>query len=91
MVAGLAPAGQWSRSSGSEPDARRLLVIGVTENAQVLVGDVLLPSGALRTERAATTKGCRQRCVFITHRRRGSAFALTVKPRLLVDVTVGDY
>lgn len=42
----------------------------VTEIARVLVSDVLMPSGQLRREislRAAITKGCRQRCVFITH------------------------
>ena len=42
----------------------------VTEIARLLVVDVLLPSGQLRKEvslRAAITKGCRQRCVFITH------------------------
>jgi integrase len=42
----------------------------VTEIARVTVEDVLLPSGALRDEvslRAAITKGCRQRCVFMTH------------------------
>lgn len=42
----------------------------VTEIARVLVEDVLLPSGAVRTEvslRAAITKGCRQRCVYLTH------------------------
>lgn len=42
----------------------------VTEIARVLVEDVLLPSGTVRPEvslRAAITKGCRQRCVFLTH------------------------
>lgn len=42
----------------------------VTEIAQILPSDVMLPSGQLRKEvslRAAITKGCRQRCVFITH------------------------
>lgn len=42
----------------------------VTEIARLLVVDVPLPSGQLRKEvslRAAITKGCRQRCVFITH------------------------
>ncbi|RTL33682.1 MAG: site-specific integrase [Burkholderiales bacterium] len=42
----------------------------VTEIARVLVEDVLLPSGAVRPEvsfRAAIAKGCRQRCVFLTH------------------------
>ncbi len=42
----------------------------VTEIARLLVEDVLLPSGAVRTEvslRAAITKGCRQRCVYLSH------------------------
>jgi len=42
----------------------------VTEIARVLVSDVLMPSGQLRNEvslRAAITKGCHQRCIFITH------------------------
>jgi site-specific recombinase XerD len=42
----------------------------VTEIAQIEVQDVLFPSGALRDEislRAAITKGCRQRCIYLTH------------------------
>lgn len=42
----------------------------VTEIARVLVSDVLLPSGKVRSEvslRAAITKGCTQRCIFLTH------------------------
>ncbi|WP_082439917.1 site-specific integrase [Massilia sp. WG5] len=42
----------------------------VTEIAQLEVQDVLFPSGALRGEvslRAAITKGCRQRCVYLNH------------------------
>jgi site-specific recombinase XerD len=42
----------------------------VTEIAQIEVQDVLFPSGALRDEvslRAAITKGCRQRCVYLSH------------------------
>jgi site-specific recombinase XerD len=105
----------------------------VTEIARVLVEDVLLPSGAIRSEvslRAAITKGCRQRCIFLTHAemrdaldayiewrwakgfgteldrkrfrgvspgtalimtRRGGAFELTKKPRLLESGQVEDY
>jgi integrase/recombinase XerD len=43
----------------------------VTEIARLLVADVVMPSGQLRKEvslRAAITKGCRQRCVFLTHK-----------------------
>lgn len=42
----------------------------VTEIAQIEVQDVLFPSGSLREEislRAAITKGCRQRCIYLTH------------------------
>jgi integrase/recombinase XerD len=42
----------------------------VTEIAQIEVQDVLFPSGALREEislRAAITKGCRQRCIYLSH------------------------
>lgn len=43
----------------------------VTEIARLAVRDVLLPSGALRSEislRAEITKGLRQRCVYLTHK-----------------------
>jgi integrase/recombinase XerD len=43
----------------------------VTEIAQIEVQDVLFSSGAIRQEvslRAAITKGCRQRCVYLAHR-----------------------
>lgn len=42
----------------------------VTEIAQIEVQEVLFPSGALRSEislRAAITKGCRQRCIYLGH------------------------
>lgn len=42
----------------------------VTEIAQIEVQDVLFPSGALREEislRAAISKGCRQRCIYLSH------------------------
>jgi site-specific recombinase XerD len=42
----------------------------VTEIAQIEVQDVLFASGALRDEislRAAITKGCRQRCIYLSH------------------------
>jgi integrase/recombinase XerD len=42
----------------------------ITEIARLLASDVLMLSGQLRKEvslRAAITKGCRPRCVFITH------------------------
>ncbi|HJV75080.1 MAG TPA: site-specific integrase [Noviherbaspirillum sp.] len=43
----------------------------VSEIAQIEVQDVLFPSGLIRPEvslRAAITKGCRQRLVYLTHR-----------------------
>jgi site-specific recombinase XerD len=55
-----------------------ILLLGITcglrvsEIAQIEVQDVLFPgSGAIRSEvslRAAITKGCRQRCIYLTHR-----------------------
>lgn len=41
----------------------------ITEIAQLTVADLLFPSGKLRTEvslRAAITKGCKQRCVYVS-------------------------
>lgn len=43
----------------------------VTEISLLEIADIMFPSGALRTEvslRADTTKGCRQRCVYLTHK-----------------------
>lgn len=125
-------------SSAPERD-RLMLLLGhtcamrVTEIARVLVGDVMLPSGSLRSEvslRASITKGCRPRCVFLTHAdtraalegyvewrwakghgieldqrrfcglaphtalivtRRGGAFELSKKPRVLVGGEIEDY
>ena len=63
-------------TSRSPERDRLVLLLGltcamrVTEIAQLTVDDVLLPSGTLRKEvslRAAITKHCRQRCVFLTH------------------------
>lgn len=54
-----------------------ILLLGITSGMRITeislleVADVLFPSGALRTEvslRAVTTKGCRQRCIYLTHR-----------------------
>lgn len=55
-----------------------ILLLGLTcgmrisEIARIEVADVLLPSGLIREEvslRAAITKGCRQRCVYLSHPR----------------------
>lgn len=42
----------------------------VSEIARIEVADILLPGGKLREEvslRAAITKGCRQRCIYLSH------------------------
>lgn len=42
----------------------------VSEVARIEVADVMLPGGQLREEvslRAAITKGCRQRCIYLSH------------------------
>ncbi len=47
--------------------------VRVSEIAQIEVGDVLFPSGAIRSEvslRAIITKGLRQRCIYSTNRDR---------------------
>lgn len=57
----------------------------VTEIAQIEVQDVLFPSGAIRAEvslRAAITKGCRQRCMFLTHPQTISALERYLAHRL---------
>jgi integrase/recombinase XerD len=62
-------------SRHSERDCLVLLLgitcgMRVTEIAQIEIHDVLFPSGAIRSEvslRAAITKGCRQRCIYLTH------------------------
>ncbi|MGD1325219.1 tyrosine-type recombinase/integrase [Pandoraea pnomenusa] len=46
-------------------------VMRISEIARIEVADVLQPSGLIREEvslRAAITKGCRQRCVYLSHR-----------------------
>lgn len=43
----------------------------VSEIAQIEIGDVLFPSGAIRTAvslRASIKKGLRQRCIYLTNR-----------------------
>ncbi|SDG77348.1 MULTISPECIES: site-specific integrase [unclassified Duganella] len=61
----------------------------VSEIAQIEVGDVLFPSGAIRSEvslRASITKGLRQRCIYPTNRDLVAAIddylALRVERRL---------
>jgi integrase/recombinase XerD len=57
----------------------------VTEIAQIEVQDVLFPTGALRDEvslRAAITKGCRQRCIYLSHAKAIEAFDLYLGYRM---------
>jgi integrase/recombinase XerD len=57
----------------------------VSEIAQIEVQDVLFPSGAIRSEvslRAAITKGCRQRCVYLTHPKTVSALECYLNRRI---------
>lgn len=61
-------------SRHKERDAAILLLglccgMRCTETAQITVADIMFPSGKLRREvslRAVITKGCRQRCVYIS-------------------------
>jgi len=61
-------------SRHKERDATILLLglccgMRCTEIAQITVADILFPSGKLRTEvslRAKITKGCKQRCIYIS-------------------------
>lgn len=68
-----------------------VLLLGITcgmrvsEIAQIEVQDVLFPSGAIRSEvslRAAITKGCRQRCVYLTHPKTASALERYLNHRI---------
>lgn len=68
-----------------------VLLLGITcgmrvsEIAQIEVQDVLFPSGAIRSEvslRAAITKGCRQRCVYLTHPKTVSALDCNLNHRI---------
>lgn len=70
----------------------------VTEIAQIEVQDVLFPSGALRDEislRAAITKGCRQRCIYLTHAKAIAALdrylAYRIERRLRATDDPGRY
>jgi hypothetical protein len=57
----------------------------VTEIAQIEIQDVLFPSGAIRSEvslRAAITKGCRQRCIYLTHPQTIAALECYVNLRI---------
>jgi site-specific recombinase XerD len=58
----------------------------VSEVARIEVADVLLPSGQLREEvslRAAITKGCRQRCVYLSHQKTVAALERYIEWRWL--------
>ncbi|MDM5181760.1 site-specific integrase [Massilia sp. DJPM01] len=67
-----------TESTSRQPERdKTILMLGIacgmriSEIAQIEVSDILHPSGALKDEaslRAAITKGCRQRCVYLTQR-----------------------
>ncbi|WP_353557598.1 site-specific integrase [Paraburkholderia terrae] len=68
-----------------------VLLLGITcgmrvsEIAQIEVQDVMFPSGAIRSEvslRAAITKGCRQRCIYLTHPKTVSALECYLSHRI---------
>ena len=68
-----------------------VLLLGITcgmrvsEIAQIEVQDVLFPSGVIRSEvslRAAITKGCRQRCVYLTNPKTVSALECYLNHRI---------
>src|SRR6516164_6341435 len=53
------------------------------------VQDVLFPSGVIRSEvslRAAITKGCRQRCIYLTHRQTVEALERYLAYRIERDL-----
>ncbi len=65
----------------------------VTEIAQIEVQDVLFPSGALREEislRAAITKGCRQRCIYLSHAKAIDALDQYVGDRVERHLRITD-
>ncbi len=67
-----------TEATSADPERDILvLLLGITcgmrisEIAQIEIGDVMFVSGKLREEcslRAVITKGCNQRCIFLTHR-----------------------
>jgi site-specific recombinase XerD len=80
-----------TEATSRQPERDRLvLLLGltcamrVTEIARLLVSDVLTQAGAIRAEvslRAEITKGCTQRCVFMTHRLLLSALEAYIEHR----------
>ena len=65
----------------------------ITEIAQIEVQDVLFHSGALRTEislRAAITKGCRQRCIYLGHAKAIEAVDRYLDLRIVGRLPISD-
>lgn len=65
----------------------------VSEIAQVEIQDVLYSSGATREEvslRATITKGCRQRCIYLTHKRAIAALERYLDYRIAGRLRVSD-
>jgi integrase/recombinase XerD len=70
----------------------------VTEISQIEVQDVLFASGVARSEvslRAAITKGCRQRCIYVTHKQTIAALEryldFRIKHGLGTELTADRY
>lgn len=56
----------------------------ITDIARIEIADVLTSSGAIREEvslRAVITKGCRQRCIYVTHEKTRGALERYLKAR----------
>lgn len=61
----------------------------VSEITQIQVQDMMFSSGVLRTEvslRAAITKGCRQRCIYITHKQTIAALERYLAHRIALGL-----
>ena len=70
----------------------------VFELAQIEIQDIMFSSGAFRTEvslRAKITKGCRQRCIYLTHKKTVDALerylALRIRLGLGTELTNDRY
>jgi site-specific recombinase XerD len=62
----------------------------VSEIAQLEIQDVMFSSGAIRSEislRAAITKGCRQRCIYLTHKKTIEAMERYLSLRITLGLS----
>ncbi|WP_298151113.1 site-specific integrase [Flavobacterium sp.] len=63
--------------------------IRVSELAQIEIQDIMFSSGVLRSEvslRAAITKGCRQRCIYLTHKQTVAALERYLAHRIALGL-----